>query len=212
MNPIILQFVIIALLVVILIGVTAVAVVESQIKDKLNGNKNGTAKSPDVDFKKLEDNVEALLRESIPTDGATLSRRVNDITRDITKLVENSIKRDSSDSEARNAVRTAQDRDTRVSTELARQGEKLDALAIALASQGRDTAKVLNYIQTNQPIHRDTNTSNLTNSTAGQVSAGASATQIQTEALEQAQEGLDVAKAGVKTIQKGIDEIKDGTK
>lgn len=182
--------------IIILLAVVVVLEVVA-ILTTLRGRGNATVKVNGVDFKKMAESIESLLRESIPTDGATMSFRVNKTASDIAKLIENSIKRDSSDSEARNAVRTAQDRDTRVSSEMARVSEKLDAIAISLASQARDTGKVLNIVQTNQPqqTSRDAITTTMgAGATAGQLAAGS---------------GIDQTQSGIDTAQKGLDKVKE---
>jgi len=141
----------------ILIGLTAVAIVEAQIKQKLDARLSAPLKD-DINWNLLADQVAAIMREQIPSTGATMSFRINETSSNIIKLIENSIKRDAAAEEARNADRIAKDTGMRNAQDLSAIQSKIESIVLTQSLQARDTAKVLNIIQNS--------------GTAGQISAG----------------------------------------
>lgn len=218
--------VIIVLLVAILVALGGLILVSMRVATlvtqtrelagKTNG-KNGYAK-----LETMEDSIEAMRREFLPTDGASFSYRLNALVAASIEDAKNAVYNRAAQTEAVNAVRGAQESISRVLTFLATLQEKLDAIAIIQARQGQEQAKIVNTITApgRDQVHagQDFNRTDIgAAAQVGQVAAGASSTQSTEKApalpltvtvaatVEQAQKGVDQAQKGVDETQKGID-------
>lgn len=140
--------VVITLLVLNLIVVARVAMFIQQIRDTkplANGDKSST----DL-LKQIGVDVSDLKRESLPTDGASMSFRMNNGNAMLTELLKGQQYQRSAAEQAVSAARSAQENNARLERNQGELQGTLNQIAIALGHQADNTGKIINLIQTGQ--------------------------------------------------------------
>lgn len=111
-----------------------------------NHTANTGGKDVTLDLKNMSDAVGEMLREFKPADGASISYRINSLVTSEIERAKDAVWTRAAQQEAVQAVRGIHESLGRITVGSATELEKLDAITIMLASQGREQAKIVNQI------------------------------------------------------------------